>query len=341
MKTGSIPKQVKLFCRPKASIVFRMEDISVEDFQKVTEGKSVFVADATNEKTCKTGLSWLCSSGRAYDYKLKRYADNTAEPDIVELENKPFGDVRLISLEYRGNGGRAYKVLILDEYIFDLREDVLLDSILNDGVLKNGVLPGKYLFASVGSEMKLIREGSLLCDKMQEATAFNTKKKITKLIPGHVYQNKVETLMYLGKIPTKELALEYYDTMYSRYQYGHNRDEFKSAKITDRKEQHFFINVQDGKLPKTLNDITEGYRSVVVRDKTPKSFRNDLGKTNLELADIFEAIRAEGERRATSYSWAGGTKYQRISRLEYYDHMLNLSTEPDFIHPLIIETISS
>lgn len=105
-----------------------------------------------------------------------------------------FKDVTIESLDYRGNGGRAYQVLIqLDEnenfYVLcDLREDALMDVIFKQGINKGGKLNGEYAFIRNGSQTNLVLVGS---------KAYETAKAIT--------QRKKEA----RKITNKELKVGY------------------------------------------------------------------------------------------------------------------------------------
>jgi len=76
----------------------------------------------------------------------------------IEVENKPISNVRVISSGYRD---QSYKALI-DKYYIDLTDDVLMDTMLQTGVAPGGVLQGEFIWAKIGSQMKLIRIGSEL-----------------------------------------------------------------------------------------------------------------------------------------------------------------------------------
>jgi hypothetical protein len=131
-----------------------------------------------------------------------RYQKSTKTTQIVVVENKPITNVKVLSLEYRGQGGRAYKAVI-DKYYVDLREDVLMDVLLKAGVNAGGILQGEYIWAKIGSQMKLIRIGSELHRLVVE---FGSKKDIkpvrkNELEVGGVYQTrKKEKAIFLGYV---------------------------------------------------------------------------------------------------------------------------------------------
>ena len=104
------------------------------------------------------------------------------------MENKPISGLRVLSLEHRGQGGRAYKVVTPDGFYFDLREDILLDTMKTEGVAPGGILRGQYIWARVGAEMKLVRKGSELFRALLEAS----ERSILSAIP--LKQLKVGTV---------------------------------------------------------------------------------------------------------------------------------------------------
>jgi hypothetical protein len=100
------------------------------------------------------------------------------DPTITTHFNNPITNIRVAGLETRGNGGRAYKVVIDDLYYFDLREDVLLEAMIECGINKGGILNGEYIWVKIRSHMKLIRVGSPLHKEMIKANiAYHKKHK--------------------------------------------------------------------------------------------------------------------------------------------------------------------
>lgn len=158
-----------------------------------------FVTDATNEKSIKTGINWAEGSS---------WQENKSEAVKFECPNDPIWSVRILSLEKRGKGGRAYKVVICLEasiklFYVDLREDTLLDVIQEVGIHKSGYLKGNFIWARVNSEMKLIRVGSNLYKEMITATKLkNIKISKSKLEIGGVYSNKHTSKVYCGNFTT-------------------------------------------------------------------------------------------------------------------------------------------
>lgn len=133
------------------------------------------------------------------------------------LENK-FEDIRIIGLSVRGNGGRAYRVIIkVNHYnvLVDLREDILLKIIDEVGILPKGVVKGQFSFYANSSQVQLgfvnteedleqYKSDIELINNLQNKQLKNTIK-LKDLKVGYTYQivpkSKIETkrfYMYFG-----------------------------------------------------------------------------------------------------------------------------------------------
>jgi len=190
MKSASIPKKIRFHCRKPEKATFCWDDLDTSESIGVIPA---FACDIDNEKTNETAKSW--AEGYSWQGKREGYT-------VVEFDNDPIDDIKIIGLEHRSEGGRAYKVILRGNYYFDLREDVLLDTILECGITKGGRLRGKFIFCQIGSQMKIVRYGSKLHD---EAIKLTNRKNLTK-IPnkelkiGYKYKTKSgETGVYLGR----------------------------------------------------------------------------------------------------------------------------------------------
>ena len=143
-----------------------------------------YIADSKNEKTIESGESWAKYCG---------YSKEERKVKKEKRKNSPIKNIQILELEYRGEGGRAYKVFIPNgEFYIDLREDVLMDIILNVGISPGGVLNGEYVFGVVGSQMKIMRVGSELHSEIIKSGEEKNKKKIknSELIVGHSYSGR-------------------------------------------------------------------------------------------------------------------------------------------------------
>lgn len=152
-----------------------------------------FIADAGSEKSIATG---------------KRWASRGNFTPVVEIKkNVPIKDVVVCSLEHRGQGGAAYKVIADGVYV-DCREDVIMDAMLQEGVSKGGILGGEYIWVKLAAHSRLIRVGSALHDKVKLIVNRKLLPVIaTKdLVPGNIYATKKdERALFLGTVNTSSL----------------------------------------------------------------------------------------------------------------------------------------
>lgn len=206
---GSIPAKITYISREATEVPVGCQwDIDYSfDGQSKNIKESVnatFPAASDDAKALARGIAWATSSYATYDFATNTYDTKTPTYFQTEVDNVPIKNVRVLSLEERSQGGRAYKVLIGKFYV-DLREDVLMDTLLQVGVSPGGILHGEYIWVKSGSQMKLIRVGSELHKLITEFAATKDMKPISKglLDVGGVYQNrKKEKYIFLGYVNT-------------------------------------------------------------------------------------------------------------------------------------------
>jgi hypothetical protein len=212
IRSGHIPTDIVYIFGGPVRVTRRWDDADQPDDELVfTEVIPAFVADSDNEKTINTGMSWAKNRCTRWN-SVTNKAEMIGTVQKVNLENKPISNIRVIGLEIRGQGGRAYKVITPDGFYFDLREDVLLDTMLTKGILPGGFLSGEYLWGRVGTEMKLIRVGSELYTALLEAGERTVLSYIpkNKLEVGAIYESKQgERGIFLGYITTESWRLEW------------------------------------------------------------------------------------------------------------------------------------
>ncbi|AIW03244.1 hypothetical protein CPT_Mater87 [Bacillus phage Mater] len=142
-----------------------------------------------------------CWAAECYTWR-----DTYEDPLHFEWDNSGFDHVTIESLDIRGEGGRAYQVIVErdgNRFKVDLREPTLMEVILTKGIQAGGRLNGSFCFAKEGSQTKLILEGS---DTHKAALAEREKrqtysKKISNkdLKPGHVYSTiSGKSKLFLG-----------------------------------------------------------------------------------------------------------------------------------------------
>lgn len=342
MKQGNIPQKLTFFIRESQTISWRWEDI--KEGSKEFEVNSCYVSDSDNKKTLETGKKW--AGEERWDYKSSKQINSKF--DILEFPNKPFNNLRIITLEIRDKGGRAYKVCadIGDKknLYFDMREDVLLDSIFNVGINPGGIVPGEFIFARVGSQMKPIRVGSFLHDKMIEATEYNDKK-VCNLVIGGVYSNKKGDIsIYLGQYWAREPKIELnkencYTKNIKSLSLGnpflahvfHNYWGIKYALEGDKKYGIWFHPEDEnttGYHRKMKGDPT-AYEFQIVKSHSYKEFREVV---NIDIPDNYVEIVKE-------YNYFKDIKRIQLNNKEVdyflinHSKLLTISKNKDYVHP--------
>ncbi len=209
---GSIPEKIcYIFSKETKAVIGCEWDVSWYDKSqnKTEKVLPAFPVDDADEKARDKATQW---AERGYYGQPKQVAK------YQTVDNVPVKDVRVFSLEHRGQGGRAYKVII-GKYYVDLREDVLMDTMLQVGIQAGGLLLGEYVWAKMGSQMKLVRVGSELHRLLLE---FQSKKDIkpigkTDLEVGGVYQTrKKQRAIFVGCVNTVGFALKSRDGFYEK-----------------------------------------------------------------------------------------------------------------------------
>jgi hypothetical protein len=183
-----IPEKLKIVLRAPQTFT---REVDGREIYRV-DGRPAFATDAASPKTLETALDW--AQQRQWDPQTREYIE-TAEPEVVEVPNDPFHRLQIVGLEQRGMGGRAYKVITEEGYLFDLREDVAFDIMLMTGILEGGVVEGDFVWGKYSSQMKILRMGS---EDYQEFVRGTEKKKLKKipnkdLVVGGVYRSTNNT----------------------------------------------------------------------------------------------------------------------------------------------------
>lgn len=142
--------------------------------------------------------------GSTSEETAKKWATNKSywnkqgsEPIYFEFTENKFDTVQIVSLDVRGNGGRAYQVLIHHEdkkFQCDLREDVLMEVILTKGINVGGYLNGSFSFIRNNAQTNLVLHDSDTYNRAKEELerreGNKDKKKISAkdLKVGHKYR---------------------------------------------------------------------------------------------------------------------------------------------------------
>ena len=145
--------------------------------------------------------AWGEKKSDQYDWRTKK---STKSP-VYEKEVKNDGfRIKLVDLDCRGNGGRAYRATTeidgVGPLLFDLREDIMMDIIRNVGIRKGGEIDAEFVFAKIGSQMKMIRVDSPMYEKIVAHTNAKSKGSIKKIEVGGIYLGAHEKeYVYLGR----------------------------------------------------------------------------------------------------------------------------------------------
>lgn len=330
MKQGSIPENLRFHVRGVSKVRFRWEDMEeAQQESKVYDVYPTYVADAANKKTNETGVKWANEAPYQLDPASGKWVKGKSNATTVDRPNDPIKSVKIMDLEIRGQGGRAYKVLIDEKYYVDLREDVLLDVIFECGIEKGGKLKGEFIFAVVGSQMKLVRVGSLLHDKLIESTAVGKMKEIKQFVVGTTYVRKSGSYVYLGVYNSRKILGEEKVTNTGG---GYSYRDKRTTVVTGKgpvEQYHLFARedfVKGGK-----SDFCTYYALIV---KKPSSFKS-VG-AEYDIADKIP------KWMATLRKTCGGYFTSEQSQGYYGESMIhgeyciaaNLSAESDYTNPV-------
>ncbi len=200
--TGNLPANLTIIATKPSSFTSDRED---EDGEAVTlKVRAAFVSDAANPKTIEKGRGWA----RGY-----RHGGVSRE---FTVENSPafMATARVVGLEVRSEGGRAWKVVTEwegESYLFDLRESTLLDAMTGLGIGPGGKILTPLVWGKVGSQMKLIPVDSAIYKALLEA---NEVDKLAPVKPadlkvGDVLEAKNgDRAVFLGWVSTIDMEVE-------------------------------------------------------------------------------------------------------------------------------------
>lgn len=288
--SGYLPKNIKYVQRePRLVTDYWETDIFEAKTPKGIMVAEAFPVDATNPKTYQTAVRW--AQGSYYVQESER-----VQPKVTEVPNDPIPTVEIVSLEIRGEGGRAWKALINGTFYVDLREDVLLDSLRNGEGVTKGELTGPFVWAVVGSHMKLVRVGSVLHEAVLEAGNRREKTVVStkKLVVGGVYETKKgEKFVYAGQVDRTA-----YKHLNSKEQY-YGRNNYK-PEFGKSKETNFQMWVKWPKYEKNFEKWFETNNLYQVNFVKGKNVVGQVGKVTLP-SDPTELVRAWAKEALDKY----------------------------------------
>ena len=191
-KHGKIPDQLRVFLKNTSHYKRK--------FGAPVECRPAFVTDIEKPKTHETARYWARGYG-----SYNPGATGCAEPETVDLDNKPIPFVTLIGHESRGEGGEAYKVITPEGWLVDLRDE-FYEVLFTKGIPKSGRMTGPFIWVVNGSQMRLTLIGSALHKEIEALDKVRRKPrqgkiKIKDLVKGGVYRNRGGgcDAIYLGR----------------------------------------------------------------------------------------------------------------------------------------------
>lgn len=225
------------------------------------------------EHRLKTAIEWASS-----------YA-NKEKVNIIKQVPNLFkqGTVRIFGVDERGNGGRAWKIAVEykeNEYVLDLREDILLEIMTNYGILKGGVINTDLMLVFSCGYKVVTADSEKIAEIKKAMSEEQSLKKIPlkELKPLHVYKNKTESMVYLGRIYQISLAdilnkktvckkviatIPYYRS--DKLETGHSLCTCKSLTVYTELENTIYDKLNEEESQKFINDII---------DKSNKSYES-------------------------------------------------------------------
>lgn len=305
-----LPKKVAYVCSSIGTVsVYDNDD---EMGKKIASYKVRAAFPVEDGKKLDTAISW----------------SDLTNPPIDVLENTPIQNIRVASLEHRGNGGRAYKVIINDLYYVDMREDVILDTMITCGIEKGAVLKGEYVWAKYGAQMKLVRVGSQMhVEAMKNPDPSDMKEiKPGDIEVGGVYESKSgNKLMYLGAFST------YYFMQSERSGYFVSRYDRYYDQHLVKKRVHVFLDVMFSKNLENrdfgviISTMSSPALYIELKTSKPK-FVKQIMKKDISGDDIVGIIRRVAEdhdkdNNPYPHNW-------------YVEQLCLGSTEP-YLHPKV------
>lgn len=305
---GYIPDSITYVCSSPETFECYFEE---ENTKPISKQKVVPTFPVETGKKLDSAISWT----------------GLKNPRQVVVDNKPFGNVKIVGLEERGNGGRAYKVTIDDKFYVDLREDVVLDTMLEKGIEKGGLLKGEFVWIKNGNHLKMIRFGSSVYDSYKKTTDTGVHK-MTKLdakgiVPGGIYTMKNgDTYLYLGVFKTYEFQ------QHDRWAF--DRTEYKNMALV-KETVHVVVQLYAWNY-KSIKDFTKASLLQLMKvdshyvgfRKSKPAFIQKIGEIDLSSHSIVEMIRKTGEDNNVSKN--------PYPHNQYCTHICIGENEP-YLHP--------
>lgn len=202
---GTIPKEIYYLTSGKSTISYTLHNYN-EIIKKEYECQHAVVVDSL-------------LSAEAVSFK---HVYNKLNMPVVETvqNNVPLSNLKIVGL-LDGSGKNRYQALI-GEYLIELQEDVLMDTILSTGIDAGGNISAQFIWGKFGGTLKLIRVGSNLYYDLQESHKRKNLPKIKdrQLEVGGIYRTRNGTTqVFLGNISSTRYIYDNRDKNYFNYQF--------------------------------------------------------------------------------------------------------------------------
>lgn len=186
VRAGRVPEKVTIYLRPEQEILgagrpkncwsFPPNQRETAGFDK-TKASPAFVVPSDSEAFKKSGLAWAMEGRTKPSQGVER----------IEIENKPFTNLRWVGIDSRMEGGVAYKVITQEGWLVDLRDDVVIDCLFEGAIQDLNTPPqgagtyftGEFVWVVLGSQSRIVRVGS----KTHQGIVESQKLKETATIP--------------------------------------------------------------------------------------------------------------------------------------------------------------
>lgn len=266
LSRGKIPEFITVYKTDESEI-----SRDVDGVKETADIYPAFICDRDSKTAHKSGENWASGWGRNRSFVRE------------DRENLPFGNIRIWDLEGRGEGGRAYKVITNDGLYIDMREDVFLEALLTGGITPGGHLAGEYVFAIMGSQLRIVRYGSRLHAALIGTTTRGQTKSIPfkELVVGNLYRSKGNDIaVYCGR------AIDPIDNkkklfwMHGLYDYSRNPNYPQTEEMSIQQQFNRIVaaDISYQAHLQTSHSFIESIGTIDIGDRTKYHYQADVAK---------------------------------------------------------------
>lgn len=247
-----------------------------------------------------TAKSWATVTDREYDEAQRKIIyTETHDPIVFEFENKSFDNIAIVDLYYRGNGGRAYQIILETEgnkFRMDLRERTLMNVIEYKGINAGGRLNGTFCFVKESAQTNIILEGTdehkSAIEEREKRNKFTKNIRRNDLKVGYMYKTLNDSgAIYLGSVyccdidEEEGLVSKPYKAMLFAEDYDRVVEYLKTGKVNAEDVKYGNLRSWHFKISKSHSFKIEGEQvlSKVNFDDTVSNL-NELGQKEFDVS---------------------------------------------------------